>query len=134
MKTSKLSKKKVKIRNREGRLETFWKVLSPRPGGGSNRRFFKVEAEANTHLELQKIQLTNFGTAGASMTEKLRGAALRAQEILEPLGLDLVEAAAHYAAHHKASTGGIPLSVAAKLLQLNREPPSYSPSYRAAFF
>jgi len=130
MKTTKLSKKKVKIRNRQGKHAVFWKVISPKLGGGSIRRFFKDEAEADIHMELQQIQITNHGAAGASMNEKLRGAALRAQEILEPLGLDLVTAAKFYADHISSRKGGIPLSKAVELLKKSREGDAYSEIYR----
>ena len=53
-------------------------------------------------------------------------------EILQPLGLDLVEAAKHYAAHHKAITGGIKLSEAVDRFLQTRSGADYSPIYRKA--
>ncbi|MEI6323702.1 MAG: tyrosine-type recombinase/integrase [bacterium] len=103
MKKAKLSKKKVKIRNREGKLEVFWKVISPKLGGGSNRRFFKDETEADTHLELQKIQLANFGTAALSISEKLRVEATSCEERLRAHGATLTQATDFYLAHLEAT-------------------------------
>ena len=130
--TSKISKLKAKVRRADGKKVIYWKVTTPKPGGGRNRRFFPTESDADAYIELQEVQLANFGTAGASMNERLRGAAIRAQEILEPLGLDLVEAAKHYAAHHKAVTGGIKLAVAVERFLLTRSGADYSPIYRKA--
>lgn len=132
MKTTKLSKKKVRIKNRAGKKEVFWKVISPKLGGGSTRRFFKDETEANTHFEQQETQIKNWGTAGASMDEKLRGEALRANEILSPLGLSLFDAARHYAAHISASRGGLLLSKAVEQFKKTREGAEYSPIYQKA--
>jgi integrase len=109
MKIAKLSKRKVKVLKESGKRETFWKVITPKMGGGSTRRFFKEEKDADTYLEQQKIQLANYGTAGANLDERLRGKAIAADEILSPHGLDLVDAAKHYRDFILATKGGIPL-------------------------
>ena len=99
MKTAKLSKKKVRIKGKDGKKQTFWKVISPKLGGGSNRRFFKEESEADTHLELQQIQLANFGTAALSISEKLRVEAISCEEKLKAQGATLSQATDFYLAH-----------------------------------
>ena len=99
MKTAKLSKKKVRIKGKDGKKQTFWKVISPKLGGGSNRRFFKDETEADTHLELQQIQLANFGTAALSISEKLRVEAISCEEKLKAQGATLSQATDFYLAH-----------------------------------
>ena len=76
--TSKISKLKAKIRRADGKRVTYWKVTTPKPGGGRNRRFFKTETDADTFIEQQSIQLANHGTAGASMGERLRADAISA--------------------------------------------------------
>jgi integrase len=128
--SSKISKLTATISRPGGKSELWWKVTTPRPGGGRTRRFFQTEQEADTYIEQQSIQLANYGTAGAAMDDRLRVAAVRAQEILQPLGLDLVEAARHYASHIQSTMGGIPLTEAAHLLLKDREKPRYSPVYR----
>jgi integrase len=129
--TSKISKLKATIK-RPGKKqkEVWWKVTTPKPGGGRNRRFFQKETDADTYIEQQSIQLANHGTAGASMDERLRGAAIRANEILQPLGLDLVEAAKHYAKFITAQTGGIPLADAVERFKKTRAGTQYSPIYQ----
>jgi len=130
MKTTKLSKKKVRIKGRDGKRQIFWKVISPKLGGGSIRRFFKVEDEADTYMDQQAIQITNWGTAGASMDERLRGDALAAAELLKPFGHSLLDAARHFTSHLAATTRGILLSDALQRLLKDREHPRYSPVYQ----
>jgi len=128
--TSKISKLKAKIRRADGKRVTYWKVTTPKPGGGRNRRFFKTETDADTFIEQQSIQLANHGTAGASMGERLRADAISANEILSPLGLSIVDAAKHYAKFIKAQTGGTPLAKAVEMLSKDRETGDYSATYR----
>lgn len=132
MKTAKLSKKRVKVLKESGKRETFWKVITPKLGGGSSRRFFKEEKDADTYMEQQQIQLSNYGTAGANLDERLRGKAIAADEILSPLGLDLLDAAKHYAAFIKTSRSGIPLSEAVERFLKTRSGSEYSPVYKKA--
>ena len=146
MRKTTLSLAKTKVKG-----VTFWQVTVPIVGGGRKRRTFKSREDAQTFFDLSKIQKENYGAAGASMDEKIRGSALRAQEILEPLGLDLVEAAKHYAAHIRNTRGGIPLDKAIELFKASRgiltaiqkqsekkskkqseEKSKYSPVYRKA--
>ena len=116
MKKAKLQEpKKVRIKGK-----VFWKVISPLPGGGSQRKFFKEKIEADTHYDQQQVELENYGAAGAAMDTKLRAQAITAESILKPLGLDLVAAASHYAAYMKALSGGIPLTRAVELFKKSR--------------
>jgi integrase len=120
MKTAKLSKRKVKILRPNGKRETYWKVITPRQGGGSSRRFFKEESEANTFMDQQQTQLANYGTAGANLDEKLRGRAIAADEILKPHGLDLLDAAKHYRDFVLSQRGGLPLADAVDRFKRSR--------------
>ena len=120
MRTAKLSKTKIRIKTKEGKKVPYWKVISPRLGGGSIRRFFKEEEEADTYLEQQKKQIANYGIAAASMSDRLRGEALRAHELLDPLGVTLFDAAKHYAEFIKSSLAGITLSTAIELFKTSR--------------
>jgi hypothetical protein len=120
MKIAKLSKRKVKVLKESGKRETFWKVITPKMGGGSTRRFFKEEKDADTYLEQQKIQLANYGTAGANLDERLRGKAIAADEILSPHGLDLLDAAKHYRDFVLSQRGGLPLADAVDRFKRSR--------------
>jgi integrase len=129
MKTPKVSK--IKVRLKKGRRrEVFWKVTTPKKGGGRIRRFFKEEKDADIYIEQQENQLGNYGMAGANLPEKLRMAAIVADEILAPLGLDLVDAAKHYAKHVATLKGGMPLADAiAKVLE-SKSSDEFSPNYQ----
>jgi integrase len=117
MKRTKLQEpKKIKIQGK-----VFWKVISPLPGGGSRRKFFKEKLDADTYFDQQKVEIENYGAAGAAMDSKLRAQAITAEGILKPLGLDLVAAATHYAAYMKSQSGGIPLTRAVELFKKSRD-------------
>jgi len=116
MRKTTLSLAKTKIKG-----VTFWQVTVPKVGGGRKRRTFKSKQDAQAFLELSKIQKENYGVAGASMDEGLRMAAIRAKDILQPLGLDLVDAAKHYATFIQSQVGGIPLSKAVEMFKKNRD-------------
>jgi integrase len=130
MKKTKISKLKVKILRPNGKKESFWKVTTPKLGGGRVRRFFKEETDADTYIGQQEVQLGNYGVAGANLSETLRNKALAADEILSPLGLDLVTAAKHYAKFIKSTRGGLPLSDAVELLKKDRDTDDYSEEYK----
>jgi integrase len=132
MRTAKLSIGVTSIKNKDGKRIRYWRVTSPRLGGGSVRRFFKDRMEAETYHGQQKRQLTNYGIAGASMDERLRGDALLAHEILAPLGLSLNEAAQHYAEHIKSTHQGITLEKAVEELLLARAREQCSKIYQRA--
>jgi integrase len=120
MKAAKLWKRKVKVLRPTGKRDTCWKVVTPKLGGGFTRRYFKIEADADTYMEQQRVQLANYGTAGANLDERLRGKAIAADEILSPLGLDLVDAAKHYRDFIASSRGGIPLTEAVDRFKRSR--------------
>ena len=132
MKAPKISKAKATLKRGDKKREIYWKVTTPNKDGGRIRRFFKSESDADIYIEQQKIQLGNYGMAGANLDEKTRMAAVTAQEILAPLGLDLVDAAKHYATHIRNLKGGMPIPDAiAKVLE-SRASNEYSPHYRIA--
>jgi len=125
MRKTKLTLKKTRIRGK-----TFWQVIAPKLGGGRTRETFKLKEEAQTCLELKKVQLANYGAAAASMGEKLRGDALAAAEVLKPHGRTLLDAARFLSKHLLKTSGGIPLKQGLELLLLDREKPRYSVVYR----
>jgi integrase len=125
MRKTKLTIKKTRIRGK-----AFWQVIAPKLGGGRTRETFKLKVEAETCLELKKVQLANYGAAAASMGEKLRGDALAAAEVLKPHGRTLLDAAKFLSNHLLKTFGGIPLKEGLQLLLLDREKPRYSVVYR----
>jgi integrase len=64
------------------------------------RRTFSSAEEARTFAQLKRVERTNHGAVGASMTEKERGQMREAQTILLPFdGITVVDAAEYYATH-----------------------------------
>jgi hypothetical protein len=55
------------------------------------RKTFASREEAQTFAELRKIERTNHGRAGASLSERLRGEAVEAARLLEPYGESILE-------------------------------------------
>ena len=100
MRKTKLSLTKTKVNG-----QRFYCVTMPKLGPGRNRRFFKDKPEAETFLQLAKIQQENYGTAALSISDALRVEAIESCELLEPYGKTLRDAAKFYAAHLKAITG-----------------------------
>jgi integrase len=125
MRKTKLALKKIK--NKAG---ISWQVVFPKPGKGRDRKTFKSRIDAQTFFEQKKVELANFGAAGASMSEKLRGDALAAAEVLKSHGSTLLDAAKFYVNHLLKTSGGIPLKQGLDLLLLDREKPMFSPIYR----
>jgi integrase len=100
MRSTRLALTKTKVNGRR-----YYCVTTPKLGGGRNRRFFKEKAEAETFMQLAKVQQENYGTAALSIPDALRVEAIECRELLQPLGATLRDAAKFYAAHLKAVTG-----------------------------
>jgi len=100
MRTTRLARTKTKVNGRR-----YYCVTTPKLGGGRNRRFFKDKAEAETFVQLAKVQQENYGTAALSIPDALRVEAIECSELLQPFGVTLRDAAKFYAAHLKAVTG-----------------------------
>src|SRR5271163_4597266 len=62
----------------------YWMVTLPKHGGGRNRRYFRTEGEAKTHLQKKRVELLNQGTASLAITDAQRVALLKAEEPLAP--------------------------------------------------
>lgn len=108
----------------------FWKVRTPKAGGGASRKFFKDKADAQAHFDQQDVQLENYGLAGAHLDEGLRSKAIVATEILAPVGGDIVDAAKFYAAHLSSKKTGMDIGNAVTAFLKDREGGDYSPTYR----
>lgn len=81
---------------------TRYVVTMPKPGGGRSRRFFADRREAETFLQLAKVQRENFGVAAMSLPEALRLEAVESEAILRPFGKTLRDAVKFYVAHLSA--------------------------------
>jgi len=83
---------KLKVIKTSVRGQSRWCVRVPALGGKRTRRFFTSKADAETFLELKKIEQANYGVRGVSLTEQARGEYLNAVEKLAPYGISLTEA------------------------------------------
>lgn len=97
MRKTSLSLRKTRVKG-----ELFWRVTVPRLGGGRDRRTFKDRAEAQSFLDVAKIQQENYGTASLSITEALRVEAIECEQELKPFGKTLRDATRYYVAHLRA--------------------------------
>jgi integrase len=97
MRKTSLSLSKARI---GGKL--FWQVTVPKLGGGRERRTFKERTDAQTFLDLSKVQQQNYGTAALSITEELRVQAVECDRELSPFGKTLRDATKFYLAHLRA--------------------------------
>ena len=96
MRKTELRITKAKVRRGKA-IERYWCVIVPKLGGGRTRRFFKytketeeeVKAEAETFLNLSKVQQQNFGTAALTLSPAQRGEYMEAVEALKPYGITL---------------------------------------------
>ena len=73
--------------------ERFFQVISPKPGGGRNRRTFKDQADAEQHYKLAERQIASYGAAAMLISDTLRIAAIEADKMLQPFGKTIVDAA-----------------------------------------
>jgi integrase len=94
MRTTRLALTKTKVNGRR-----YYLVTTPKLGGGRNRRFFKEKTEAETFMQLAKIQQENYGTAGMSFNERQRAEYLECVEKLQPFGVNLRDAVNFYLPH-----------------------------------
>jgi integrase len=77
----------------------YWQVVSPRLGGGRDRKAFKDRREAETYYDLAKIQIQNYGAAAMSISDALRAEAVRCSEELKPFGKTIADATRFYVDH-----------------------------------
>ncbi len=77
----------------------FYQVTAPKLGGGRLRRTFKNRQEAESFLQLQKVELQNHGTAALSIPEHLRVEAVECDRKLREFGKSLREATDFFLAH-----------------------------------
>lgn len=117
MRETKLALSKTRVKG-----ETFWRVTVPLATGGRKRRTFKDRGEAQTYLDLQRVQLKNHGTAALSLSDRNRAEAVEAVRLLQPHGATLLEAARFYLAHRAQLERSVPVREAvARFLQAKEQ-------------
>jgi integrase len=77
----------------------FWQVTAPKLGGGRNRRTFIDREQAKGYYDLAKAQIQDFGNAAMSISDALRGEAVKCSQQLEPFGKTIAEATRFYVDH-----------------------------------
>jgi integrase len=99
------------------------------------RKTFANVEEARSFAQLKRIERKNRGTLAVSMPDRLRVAALRADEILRPYGLSLEEAALECVARrelsHNSETVGAALSAFLKVKEGERVRKRYQDDLRS---
>lgn len=80
-------------------------VVSSHLEGRRQRKFFETKREAETYVELKKVELLNQGVEGATFSTELRVLAQRADTILKPFGKTVLDAAEFYAQHLQTISG-----------------------------
>jgi integrase len=73
-----------------------WVVDLGEIAGKRDRHSYKTKGEAETFAEQARIKKQNEGLAAFNISNDLRADALRASDILKPLGLDLLQAATEF--------------------------------------
>lgn len=100
---------------------TRFVVTVPKPGGGRSRRFFAERREAETFLQLAKVQRENFGTVALSLPEALRVEAVECAGLLQPFGKTLRDATKFYLAHLRQRETSLRVaSAVAELIEMKR--------------
>ena len=83
--------------------KTFWQVeLGSEIRDGKHHRLRKTFAsreEARTFAELRKIERTNHGRAGVTLSERLRGEAVEAARLLAPYGESILDVVREHVRH-----------------------------------
>jgi hypothetical protein len=64
------------------------------------RAFYRTKLEAEESARRRNIEVANHGHQHADISASLRVEALRAQELLDPIGASLTEAVEFYLRHH----------------------------------
>ena len=116
MRKTSLSITKAKVHG-----STRFVVTVPKPGGGRSRRFFADRREAETFLQLAKVQRENFGTAALSIPDALRVEAVECAGLLLPFSKTLRDATTFYLAHLRQRETSAPVaSAVAELIEMKR--------------
>ena len=84
------------------RAKRWWKVMTPKPGGGGNPKVYRTWAEADTARELAETRIKNDGLNGLVLTSRQLQQAKEAFEKLKAYPeLALIEAVNFYIQQHE---------------------------------
>jgi integrase len=105
----KIGRKTTKVLRPDGSWDRYYCVTIPKLGGGRRRRFFahtpEGKREAETFLQIAKVQQENDSAAAFSVPEELRTEALKCQRLLQPANATLTDAVQFYLKHAKPVGG-----------------------------
>ena len=93
----------------------YFSVALPKPGGGRTRRFFRDKSEAQTYLELCRIEQRNRGLAAFSLSESLRVETVECSTALREIGATLRDATKFYLDHQRAGSTRLPCNPGKRL-------------------
>src|SRR6516164_8877624 len=68
------------------------------------RKTFASKDRARTYASLKRVERTNHGTAGISLSDRLRGEAIEAAKLLEPYHASLLDAVREYIGRREVMT------------------------------
>jgi integrase len=125
-----MRKTTLKIRKTKVRGAYCWEVTVPQQNGGRARRYFTERSEAETFLQLAKIQARNHGTAALSISERLRMEAVAGAEKLAPFGKSISDAVAFYLRHLEQTARSRPVAEVVEELLKSRKADGVSRRYR----
>ena len=127
-KRDRLDPRKVRVKDK-----LFWQVdLGSEVHGGRRhrlRRTFASHEEAETFSRLKKIERTNRGTAGISLSERLRGEAIEADRLLAPFGVSILDIAREYVQRMEQSAKSETVGNALQMFLLARKGDNLRPRY-----
>ena len=111
MRTTKLKLSPVEIGGTR-----FFQVVFPMLPKGRARRTFKSKPEAQSFMELKRVEITNHGLASATLTTQHRADFLWCETQLQPYGLSVRQAVETLLPQLKAREHGLSVSDAVKRL------------------
>jgi integrase len=93
------------------RPDLKWAVRT-KLNGKWERKFFKTKSEAETHVDIKRIELLNQGKEGVAFPTALRVMAQHCAEKLEPFGQTIGDATEFYLEHLQREKGSVPVEQA----------------------
>jgi integrase len=111
----------------------LWQVeLGSEKRQGKRRRLRKTFAsreEALTFAKLRKIERVNHGIAGVNLSERLRGEAVEAAQLLEPFGVSVLDLARQYVERMKLAARSETVQNAVQMLLAAKAGDNLRPRY-----
>lgn len=111
MRTTKLKLRSVTIGG-----ESFFQVSFPAGPKGRGRKTFKDKKEAQTFLDLKRVEITNHGVESSTLGTQQRAEYLDAIATLAPFGVSLREAVSVALPHLRSRSASCPVKAAADRL------------------